>query len=245
MNKPLLLAAILPLLALPATAAEPVTFRADAKVTLDASGKPLSIEPSADLPQPIREFIAKRVATWSFSPPTRDGKVASGVTYLDLGACAIPVDGDGYRMALDFKGNGPEVVGGVMPTPMYPRAARIAGIETSLLVTIVVEPDGTATLETITPDEGSMPNRRDGFEQAARSWVTALHFVPEQFDGKAVRTRMRVHLDFRFSDASIQQLRKERQDQIVESNECRKAALGEQGLQPVVLDSPVQVRPAG
>ena len=143
-----LIAAVLRLASSVALAAEPevISFRTDAKVVLDPAGKPLSIEAAADLPAPVREFIEQRVATWSFSVRQHEGQSGGAVTYLKLGACAIPVEGGGYRLAVDFKGNGP-VIMGPMQAPGFPMEARHSGESADTLVTYMVEPDGTATFE--------------------------------------------------------------------------------------------------
>lgn len=232
------------LVSITAMAAEPVAFNAEAKVTLDASGKPLLIEASPDLPDPIRQFIERKIATWQFTPPTRDGKIASGVTYLSLGACAVPIDG-GYRMAVDFKHNGPKIATGpfLMP-PAYPHAAKVAGRGATLMVKYIVEPDGQATLESIERTDG--PNdRRDGFVAALRGWVAAMRYVPEQFDGKPVRTRIQVPVKFSMTDDSRAQFRQELSDRARRSAECQIAGNAGEGLQPVAMDSPIQVLPAG
>src|SRR5690606_40420747 len=81
-------------------AAQPVVFRTWAKVALDASGRPTSIEPGPDLPAPVREYLAARIAQWHFSPPARGTTTGSAVTYLRLGACALPDPAGGYRLEI-------------------------------------------------------------------------------------------------------------------------------------------------
>lgn len=227
----------------------PLAFRAEAKVTLDAAGMPLSVEPSADLPESIRAFIRARVATWHFSPPEQDGMTGPATTYLRLGACAFPEASGGYRMGLDLKGNGPLYANGpLMNPPRYPREALIKRYGAKADVTIVVGTDGLATLEAIDYKEGGN-HRRDGFDAVLREWVQGMRYEPEQLAGHPVRTRMRVPVMFHVEPRSsapedfVDAARKKAAD----SAECRLAA-GEAppvGLQPVALDSPVRIAPAG
>ena len=229
-------------------AARPLAFRAEAKVTLDASGKPVAVEPSADLPESIRAFIRQRVATWHFSPPEQDGVTGPATTYLRLGACAFPEADGSYRMGLDLKGNGPLYANGpLMNPPRYPREALIKRYGAKADVTIVIGTDGLATIEGIDYQEGGN-HRRDGFDAALREWVQGMRYEPEQLAGHPVRTRLRVPVAFHveprgFSREDFVEAARRRAS---ESEECRLAA-GEappSGLQPVALDSPVRIAPA-
>jgi hypothetical protein len=219
-----------------------VIFKADAKVELDIAGKPMRIEVSPDLPAPVRQVIERRVASWHFSPPTRDGKVDTGVTYLSLGACAIPLDGGGYRLAVDFKGNGPRAER--MLVPYYPVQARRAGREATLVAKYVVETDGSATLQAIDYIDG-IRDRREGFDEAVQAWVDALRYRPEEFGGKPVRTRLETRMDFVLAGKGSAQLQRYTQVRAQRSPECRLATTPAASLEPVALDSPIRVDPTG
>lgn len=230
------------LVSLAAAAAEPMAFRAEATVVVDAGGKPTRIEASPDLPAPIREFIERRIAGWHFSPPTRGGIVADGVTYLRLGACALPTANGDYRLAVDFHSNGPKQETNTIP--YYPPEERRAGREATLVAKLMVETDGSATLQAIDYTDG-IGGRRKGFDAAVHDWVKSLHYLPEQLDGKPVRTQLEIPVDFVLTSRSRGQMRQELQSQAQRSPECRMAASEADGLEPVALDSPIQVLPAG
>jgi len=233
------------LLASTVTAAdrEPVAFRADARVEVDANGKPTRIEASQDLPQAIRAYIEQRVATWTFSPPARDGVTGTGVTYLSLGACAIP-EGNNYRLGLDFKHNGPRIAtaNGRVPLLAYPMSARRAGKDTVQMdVHFFIETDGRATLDKVVYADNES-HRRDGFDALVKGWVRMLRFDPEQLAGQPVRSKASVQFIYKLGDGTTRSHAK--QDALARaaiSTECRMAAGEPTGLQPVVLDSPIKV----
>lgn len=228
-----------------ASAADPLAFRAEARVEVDAAGKPTKVEASPDLPDAVRGFIEAKVATWQFAPPSRDGVVGNGVTYLKLGACAVPV-GNGYRIAVDYKGNGPRLAGkSLLPPPRYPSDAVRAGIEADLIVHWIVEPNGTATLERTERTDGVVLRKGDSFEIAIRDWIRTLRYEPEELAGERVRTRVTVPVDFRLHSSSGA-IKRELRERAEQSPECQMAASKlTQGLQPVAVDSPFKVLNAG
>lgn len=226
-----------------------VAFRAEAKVTLDAAGKPLSVEPSEDLPAAIRDFIRQRVAMWHFSPPEQGGVTGPAVTYLRLGACAIPQADGKYRLAVDFKGNGPLYANApIMRPPVYPKAARMGHIGAKAKVTYIVGVDGLATLESIEYAD-RRNHRRDGIDDALRDWVRDMRYRPEELGGHAVRTRLRVPVTFSMIDADStrESLREELYERSAKFSECQLAAgvAPPEGLHPVALNSPVRFEPEG
>lgn len=226
--------------ALTVSAAEPVAFLASAKVEIDAGGRLAKVEASPDLPDGIREYIEKRVAKLHFFPPSRDGATGTGVTYLQLGACAFPVEG-GYRMGLDVKSNGPRPRDGArLIPPAYPHDAQRAGEEADLLVHWIVEPDGNVTLENIERKDGIVLRKGDSFYSSIRDWVRRLRFDPEQLAGKAVRTRMSVPVEYSL-EVRPGAMKRELQENARRSRECRMAAFEAEGPQPVALDSPVKI----
>lgn len=226
-----------------------VAFRAEARVAIDANGKPTQVEASKDLPEAIKEYIEKRVSAWSFAPPQRDGRVSAGVTYVHLGACAIPV-ANGYSLAIDYKGNGPgyeNAYGRLLP-PRYPAAAQMAGQEAAINVTYIVEADGKATLESQDFTGTGRPTDpiRKAFEVAIRDWVRQLRHSPEELAGNPVRTRLTVPVIFTLGDNPREEWLAELRKEAEESNECKMASDQQPGLMPIALDSPFQlVLPAG
>ncbi len=171
-----------------------MSFPADVKVSVDASGKLAAVEVLTDLPPPVKAFIEKRVATWSFSPPKRGAVTGAGVTYLNLGACALPVDGGGYRLAVDLKHNGPSLTGGTMPR--YPMSDMVSGRGAVVEAKLVVNEDGRATLEDIRYKKGRNYGSTS-FDASMRTFVRSLHFAPEQLAGQTDRHGSEDHRQFR------------------------------------------------
>lgn len=231
----LLLAAAAPAVA--DDAAKPIAFAADAKVSIDATGKLTKVEASPDLPDAIRAYIEKRVSTWTFAPPQYDGIASAGVTYLHLGACATPAPG-GYSLAIDFKGAGPGIPNGQLQPPSYPKEAMRSGIEAKFEATYVVEPDGSATYEKSTYHG---PKAHE-FEMSAKQWVKAQHFAPEEIDGKPIRSRETISFEFELTTDSIEKLKTKRDVEIGKSNECKMANNSSQdNLTPIAQDSPFKL----
>ena len=240
------------LLAAPAIAADDaskpdlVAFNATVRVDVDASGKPVKVEAPADLPDAIRSFIEKRVASWQYEPAKANGGPASAVTFVMVGACAMPV-AEGYRLGLDFKGNGPAVVDPgpwFMRPPQYPGEAQRGGAEGSFQVSYSIRPDGTTTLGSIVPIETNTGSRHARvFKQAIASWIEAQRFQPEQVNGVAVATEVSFPVDFELRDGGNRQAYgNELKARALASKECI-AASAPSGLLPMATNSPVKVTP--
>ena len=99
------------------------------------------------------------------------------------------------------------------------------------------------TVETIEAQEGQLPL----FEQALRTWVASLRYVPEEIDGAPVATRVAIPVDFSMGGPGLREYRRQEREVRQQSPECR-AAMGAEDAspsQPVVLDSPFRPVTAG
>lgn len=224
-----------------------VAFNASVRVEVDASGKPVKVEAPADLPAAIRDYLEKRVAAWQYQPARRDGVPASAVTFVKVGACAIPV-ANGYRMGLDFKGNGPALVDAgpwFMRPPQYPHELQRAGAQGTFQVTYAIQSDGTTRLVSIEPIETSTGNRHArAFKEAIASWIEGQHYLPEQVAGTPVATEMSFPVSFELRDGGggRQAYRHELEARALASNECITAS-SPTGPLPIATNSPVKVTP--
>ena len=242
------------LVAAPAQSAEPaqakpgvVAFNATVRVEVDAAGKPVKVEAPADLPESIRGYIEQRVASWQYQPAKANGTPAAAVTYVRVGACAIPAAG-GYRMGLDFKGNGPALVNPgpwFMPPPRYPREMQRRGAEGTYIVTYAIQPDGTTKVASVKPSESTGNRYATAFRDALTEWIEGLRYQPEQVGGIAVATEMSFPVIFqlRSGNGGRETYRQELESRALASEECIAASMPG-GPLPVATNSPIKVIPA-
>ena len=230
---------------------DPIAFRADARVELDVDGKPTKVEASQDLPAAIRSLIEERVRKYSFSPPERDGVRGPAVTFLQLGACAVPGP-QGYRLGLDLKGNGPRIGrpdGRLLVMP-YPLQALTLRSEVTMTIVFFIEPDGSASLDTVKYSDGKS-HLRDGFAALARDWVKLVRFEPEQLAGQPLRSRAEVSFNYTLSPRNAHvggrtsKVLKPGLQQIKQSPECKIASGDTTEPEVIAEDSPTRVLTSG
>ena len=221
-----------------------VAFHASVRVDVDASGKPVKVEAPADLPDAIRAFVEKRVASWQYQPAKLAGVPQAATTYVAVNACAVPV-AQGYRLGIDFNGNGARVADGKpIPPPLYPGAARRSGIEAEYTLILGIETDGQVVIDQI--EKADVSNRRGAgeFEAALRRWVKLLRFEPEIVAGSPVRGQVRMPVDFMlFDDGDRRALLDALQDKAKASRECQIAS-GSNDTRPVAMSPAVTVIPS-
>ena len=241
---------------LPAAAADDaskpgvVAFNASVRVEVDATGKPVKVEAPADLPESIRSFIEKRVASWQYAPAKENGVPATAVTFVAVGACAIPV-AEGYRLGLDYKGNGPRLLSpsGRLPPPAYPKEAQRSAYSGTFKVEYAIQANGSTRLEDVETLEGGNKLAKL-VHPTLKQWVEGLRYEPGQVNGRPAETTMRFPVEFKIDTArrnmSTEQWREnyvaELQARAIASNECIAASAGD-GLQPIAQNSPVKVTP--
>lgn len=130
-----------------------------------------------------------RVRELRFTPAVIDGQAFGGTTHVVLGVCATQRDGN-LALAADYRSNGPGFANGVPhhKPPPYPLEAIRAGHSAKMEVGFVVEPDGSATLESVEYDGFVHSSAKRFFEPALRHWVEQFRYLPEEVDGQPVRT---------------------------------------------------------
>jgi hypothetical protein len=240
------------LAAMPAVAgdkaeAKVVAFNVSVRVEVDAAGKPVKVEAPADLPEAIRAFVEKRVATWQYIPAKVAGVPQPAVTYVGVGACAVPV-AEGYRLGVDFNGNGPRTAADSrLVPPMYPPLAQRSGTEAEFVLILGVEADGHVVIDRIERADVSARRGASEFEPLLRRWVKTVRFDPELVAGKPVRGQVRMPVSFSLDGPGDRRaLREELQAKAKASHECQIAS-GESDMKPVALQPAVTVipQPAG
>lgn len=225
-------------------APEPVQFRASAYVVVDAEGVPTVVEPSNKLPEPIRNAVEQHVLQLRFEPVVVDGQAKTASTHVFLDACAVQYPDGQLNLAMEYRSNGPGYASGEsrsMP-PAYPRRAAEIAEEGTFDLVVRVDADGSASIESIRRIRGN----KKFFENDLRAWVEAHRYVPEQVDGIPVATRFSTQVDF-YIHAPVRAGRgKAQQEQLRADTRCSAASAGGNApSDPVVLDSPLKLLPAG
>lgn len=230
-----------------------VRFHASVRVDVGADGKPTLIEVPEDFPAAVRDFIGKRVSSWQYQPATRDGVPQAATTYVRVDACAVPAEG-GFRLAVDFGGNGMRVQGDKpMPPPIYPREAMGLGVEAKFDVIMNIDGQGNASIDRLENEsihrgrERANGQMRQKFVIALQHWVKTLHFDPERVGGQPVAmTQARIPVEFTMAGGTSE-WRDALQAQARASSECQAAASGRSAMEPIALHPAVTVnpRPAG
>lgn len=233
-----------PLLAADTPAQDVVAFNVGVKVEVDAKGTPVSVQAPADLPDAIRAFVEKRVASWTYVPAQVSGVPQPATTYVAVNACAVPT-GAGYRLGVDFAGNGPRTAGDrTLSPPMYPRLAQRSGTEAVFELILGIEADGHAVIDNIERmDVSGRPGAAE-FQPTLRQWIRSVRFDPEVVAGKPVRGQVRMSVDFVMPGGrgDLQDLREGLQLKAKTSPECQVAS-GVGDMKPVALQPVVTVIP--
>ena len=225
-----------------------VLITTQARVEVNAEGKVTAVQPDAKLTPAVAQAIQATVGAWRFVPPVHDGQSVGGVTYVQIGACAVDVDG-GLRMAFDYQGNGPRRQG--PPTPRPPSSMRqIRPGETARMkLTYRVGADGVGEVESVDRISGKADISK-AFGSSLRDWIGASTFEPELVAGKPVATRM--SLPFEFTVLKLDRARARMGPKAVEQalaaeRPTCQTALGNAGKQDraVALDSPFTLLPSG
>jgi len=228
-------------------APKPLSFRADAKVEVDSDGKLVKVEASPDLPEGVRRYIEQEVSKWTFKRNPREGEAGNAISYIDLGACAVPTPTGGYSMGLAMHGNGPRIAGGGKWW-IAPELQSVVGryeLDQTVTVHFAVHLDGSAKFVSL---DGLDANRKAkvAVERAVAAWFRALRFDPEQIGGRPVATQETLPIAFTTSNGPV--TKEDLLANALQSPQCRQAAAAGQavgpGLRAAALDSVIAIEPA-
>ncbi|HRO62456.1 energy transducer TonB [Thermomonas sp.] len=244
----LAVAATLPLRAAEPTQPGVLSYYLDVRVDVDAQGKVLHVEAPADFPEAVRDYVERRVATWQYLPAHENGIAVSATTWVRVGMCALPV-AEGYRMGLDFKGNGPGSLNsltGFWSPPQYPMDAMRRGVGGSYTVHFAIQDDGSAKVTALEAEDKDGKRHLSWFRDGLNRWVSDMRYQPELVNGRPVHTEMKIRVSFRSGDDPLPtpaERQAESEARALTSRECLAAA-GPTGLVPVAQNSPVKVTPS-
>jgi hypothetical protein len=249
MNRYLLPCALLAVAAVPAFAAKApakpalVMLVTQSRIEVDATGQVTAIETTPALKPDAAAVVEGNLRKIRFAPPLKDGQPVAGVTYASQEACAAP-DGNAYRFAVKYRGNGPGLQQRVFP--VYPRDPERAGIESSWKLDILVGTDGRASVVKAMRTDGGKRYEHD-FRAALQAWVAAMRFQPEELDHQPVATRLEQSVSFTLSGPRYRLGSPELAQAQAEANQSCAIAL-QKGDAPerrvVALDSPFRPLPA-
>lgn len=175
---------------------KPIVLSTDARVEIDAEGKPVKVEASQDLPDGVREFVERQLSQWKFERIERDGVAGNAVTWISLHACALPQENGTYVMGTAYGGHGPRLADGAKwraPADLFPIVAR-SGADGHANVNFIVHADGTARFDSI--DGMTNLHLRRQMTPVFTRWIANNRFDPEEVGGKAVATRSTVPVRF-------------------------------------------------
>ena len=222
---------------------KPLSFRAEARVEVDATGKLVKVEAAQDLPEGVQDYIEQQLSRWQYR--RRLGEQASGIaaTWVKLGVCAVPAANGSYSMGLAFEGNGPRLQGGQswFVTEGVANAVGRHRYEGEAKVHFVINADGSARLESIEGLKG--PGRKD-IEVETKLWISRLKFDTETLDGRPVATSAVLPIVFRTSPRKDDQAR--RREEALQSSQCKMASMAADPAQSssVAFDSDVGIIPS-
>ena len=156
-----------------------------------------------------------------------------------------------FALSARYTGNGPAPVSGAVlaDPPQYPVNALRSGVEGNMQVIYTVQPDGSATLDSITYPEQEEKRMQRYFDRSLREWVSAMRYQPEEVDGRPIATRHRTPVEFSLGQPltrrqAEKQVRRGWQD----SAECLAAEGRQPQGQQAIAQSPFVLRdiaPAG
>lgn len=207
---------------------------------VDANGHVTATEQKTDAPAPLAKILMAAVKQWQFVPAKQNGKAVAAHTFVRLKLRVTPDTHGGQDIRIIFQGNGPLLTKHNV-LPKYPKKARTLGRSGFLYLDATVQPNGHLTDMKISNQFEELPADKvfhTAVLSAARHWSA----VPEQVQGKAVATRLRIPVTFMFNPAglSASQLAILRAALRKETAEDTRAGIPLPSEQEVALDSPLQ-----
>lgn len=228
-----------------------ISFSTQARVEVDGQGRVAGVTTDAALAPVFAQAVKATVEKMRFAPPMKDGRPVSGVTFVWLGACAVPEAASAdYRFAVVYQGNGPARHG---PYPRYPFEMMHAGQSAKMRLNYHILANGSAEIDAIEMTEGR-GQYRALLRKTLQDWIAASTFEPEQLDGLPVTTKMSMPVEFKAGPqqnynslaSARKHAEKETQASAAASRSCMTAKQGSD-LQEreMALDSPFHLQPQG
>jgi TonB family protein len=183
---------------LPARAAEKREQYFNVGATVDAQGRITVTDFDPDVPKPVTDLLTQVMKQWRFVAAKSDGKPVPAHTFIYAKVEAVPDAHGNYGLRVIYSGNGPKLVKNIVPT--YPKKALRQRQSGFLFLTVTVNVDGSLTDMTVSRQFDHWPVL-PAFQDAALAAVKQWHAVPEQVDGRPVKTRVRIPCNFTLTSA--------------------------------------------
>lgn len=225
---------------LPARAADVREQTYSVGADVDAQGHVVATQFEDGVPASVTKPLTAAVQQWHFVPVKVDGQAVPAHTFISVKLHATPNTQGNYNLRISYAGNGPRLDRQSVK-PFYPVDAIRARQSAFVLLDVTVQPDGSLTDAKVTSQFENWP-LLPSFKQSVLALAEQWRAVPEQVNGHAVATHMRVPISFMldpptFTHQQLQMLRAHARKEKA-ANEAPGIPLPSE--QEVALDSPLQ-----
>jgi len=207
---------------------------------VDAQGRVVATQFEDGVSASVTKLLAAAAQQWRFVPAKVDGQAVPAHTFISAKLRAMPNAQGSYNLRISYAGNGPRLDRQSVK-PFYPTDAIRMRQSAFVLLDVTVQPDGSLTDAKVTSQFENWPVL-PSFKQSVLAWAKQWRAVPEQVNGHAVATHMRVPVSFMldpptFTHQQLQMLRAYARKEKA-ANEAPGIPLPSE--QEVALDSPLQ-----
>lgn len=168
---------------------------------VDAQGQIVATQFVDGVPAPVAKLLTTAVQQWRFTPAKVGGQAVPAHTFISVKLRATPNAKGGHALRISYAGNGPRL-GRMGAQPFYPQDAIRMRQSAFLWLDATVQPDGRLTDAAATSQFENW-HVLPSFKQSVLKLATQWRAVPEQVDGHAVATHIRVPISFLLTPATF------------------------------------------
>lgn len=207
---------------------------------VDAQGRVVATQFESDVPASVAKLLAAAVQQWHFIPAKVDGQAMPAHTFISAKLLATPNTQGSYNVRIVYEGNGPRLDRHRF-IPLFPAEAVSNHESFFVLLDVIVQPDGRLSDAKVTSQFENWP-LPPSFKRSVMAQVPKWSAEPEQVNGHAVATHLRIPISFiveppTFTHQQIEMLRA-----YAHKEDAADSAPGIPlpSEQEVALDSPLQ-----
>jgi len=204
---------------------------------VDADGHITATQFDPNVSAPFTALLSAAVKQWQFVPATLNGRRVPAHTFIKTRLQAMPDASGKYDLRISFMGNGPRLDQPIQPR--YPSQEIRMNHGAALILEAIAQPDGRLTDMTVTGKPADLPGLvffRRAVLEAARHW----HTTPEQVNGQAVATHLRIPMSFTIHRMDMPERAKTVRQNTVAANAVAESAAPITSDTVVALDSPLR-----